>query len=48
MESLLAEVEACIAYLDPIEPELHSEQEKEFHMEISEKPIDESVIDQGK
>jgi hypothetical protein len=46
MESLLAEAEACIEYSDPIEPELHSEQEKEFHLEISEKPIDESVIDQ--
>jgi hypothetical protein len=46
METRLAEAEACIEYSDPIEPELHSEQEKEFHLEIPEKPIDESVIDQ--
>ena len=44
MESRFAEAEACIKYSDPIEPELHNEQEKEFHLEILEEPIDESLI----
>jgi hypothetical protein len=43
MEARLAEAEACIKYSDPIEPELHSEQEREFHLEIPEEPIDESL-----
>jgi hypothetical protein len=34
MEARLAEAEACIEYSDPIELELHSEQEREFHLEI--------------
>jgi hypothetical protein len=41
MKTRLAEVEGCIKYSDPIEPELHSKQEKEFHLEILEEPIDE-------
>jgi hypothetical protein len=43
MEARLAEAEACIKYSDPIEPKLHNEQEKKFHLEILEKPIDESL-----
>jgi hypothetical protein len=43
MKARLAEAEACIKYSDPIEPELHSEQEREFHLEIPEEPIDESL-----
>jgi hypothetical protein len=35
MEARLAKAEACIRYSNPIEPELHSEQEREFHLEIS-------------
>jgi hypothetical protein len=46
MEARLAEAEACIKYSDPIEPELHSEQEREFHLEIPEEPIDESLTGQ--
>jgi hypothetical protein len=34
MEARLAEPEACIEYSNLIEPELHSEQEREFHLEI--------------
>jgi hypothetical protein len=40
MEACLAEAETCIKYLDTIEPELHSEQEREFHLEILEEPVD--------
>jgi hypothetical protein len=43
MKARLAEAEACMNYSDPIEPELHSEQEKELHLEIPEEPIDESL-----
>ena len=43
MESHLAKAEACIKYSDPIEPEFHNKQGKEFHLEISEEPIDESL-----
>jgi hypothetical protein len=43
METRLAEAEAYIKQWDPIEPELHSKQEKEFHLEIPEEPIDESL-----
>jgi hypothetical protein len=43
MNTRLAEAESCIKYLDPIEPELHSEQEREFYLEIPEEPIDESL-----
>jgi hypothetical protein len=35
MEAHLAKEEACIEYSDPIELELHSEQEREVHMEIT-------------
>jgi hypothetical protein len=45
MEARLAEAEDFIKYSDPIEPELHSEQEREFHLEISKEPIDESLAD---
>jgi hypothetical protein len=45
MEARLAEAEAFIKYSDPIEPELHSEQENEFHLEILEEPIYESLTD---
>ena len=34
METRLAKAEAYIKHSDPIDPELHSEQEKEFHLEI--------------
>jgi hypothetical protein len=46
MEAHLAEAIDYVEYSDPIEPELHREQEKEFHLEIPEEPIDESVTDQ--
>jgi hypothetical protein len=45
MEARLAEAEACIKYSDPIEPEFHNKQENEFHLEIPEEPIDESLTD---
>jgi hypothetical protein len=45
MEAHLAEEGACIEYPDPIELELHSEQEREVHMEISDESIDEPVTD---
>jgi hypothetical protein len=34
METRLAKAKAYIKHSDPIDPELHSEQEKEFHLEI--------------
>jgi hypothetical protein len=43
MKARLAEEEACIKYSDPIDPELHNEQEREFHLEILKEPIDESL-----
>jgi hypothetical protein len=43
MEARLAEAEACIKCSNPIELELHSEQKKEFHLEIPEEPMDESL-----
>jgi hypothetical protein len=46
MEARLAEAKACIEYSDPIEPKLHSEQEKEFRLEILDEPIDKSLTDQ--
>jgi hypothetical protein len=41
MKTYLVEAEAYFKHLDPIEPKLHSEQEKGFHLEIPNKPIDE-------
>jgi hypothetical protein len=42
MESRLAKAEVCIKYSDPIE--LHNKQEREFHLEILEEPIDKLLI----
>jgi hypothetical protein len=42
MKAHLAEAEVCIKYSNPIEAEIQSEQEKEFHLEILEEPMDES------
>jgi hypothetical protein len=36
-----------IGYSNLIELELHSEQEREFHLEIPDEPINVSLIDQG-
>jgi hypothetical protein len=47
MEARLVVEEAFIEYSDLIELELHSEQDMEFHLEILEEPINDSVIDQG-
>ena len=47
MKARLAEAEASIKYSDPIKPELHNEQEREFHLEILEEPIDESLTGHG-
>jgi hypothetical protein len=43
MEARLAEAEARIKYSDPIEPEFHNKQGKEFHLEMPKEPIDESL-----
>jgi hypothetical protein len=43
MEARLAEAEARINYSDPIEPEFHNKQGKEFHLEMPKEPIDESL-----
>jgi hypothetical protein len=43
----LASTSNYIEFSTPIELKLHSEQEMEFHLEILEEPINESVIDQG-
>jgi hypothetical protein len=39
MGALLAEDEACIEYLDPIELDLHSEQDREVHRENPDEPV---------
>jgi hypothetical protein len=46
-EAHLASTSNYIGYSDLIELELHSEQEREFHLEIPDEPINESLIDQG-
>jgi hypothetical protein len=46
MEAHLANASNYIGYSDLIELELHREQEDEFHLEILEEPIDESVTNQ--
>jgi len=48
MEVHLAEAIDYVEHSNTIEPVLHREQEKEFHLEIPEEPIDESVIDRRK
>jgi hypothetical protein len=45
MEANLDNTHACIEYPNPIELELHSEQEREVHREISDESIDEPIID---
>jgi hypothetical protein len=45
MEANLVSTQNCIEYPDPIELELHSEQEREVHMEISDESMDEPVTD---
>jgi hypothetical protein len=47
LEAHLASASNYIGYSDLIELELHSEQEREFHLEILDEPINESLIDQG-
>jgi hypothetical protein len=43
VEANLVSTHACIEYPDPIELELHSEQEREVHMEILDESIDEPI-----
>jgi hypothetical protein len=45
MEAILVSTHTCIEYPDPIELELHSEQEREVHMEIPDESMDEPVTD---
>jgi hypothetical protein len=47
LEAHLDSTSNYIGYSDLIELELHSEQEREFHLEILDEPINESLIDQG-
>jgi hypothetical protein len=46
MEYHLADIVDYIEHSDPIELDIHTEQDKEFHLEILEVLIDESVSDQ--